>query len=354
MTAMPRLRHILIAVAVIMILCAGWLLWRAHHAKAAPAPVGVRLPSASNAQPEEDSTPTLVYAHNLQLRKGPNFRIYILWLRGQMLRTNPRVHPSFDDPDSFVFNIQKGVIHVNIGDVGTFLNAVSSSNAPLRNISLNADGDQLKLHGTLHKIVPLPIEVIGSLSSAPDGHIRFHTTKISVLKIPMKGLLGGLHITVADLVHSPDIPGAQISGNDMIFDTTKLLPPPHIRGELTSVRIKSPDIEVIYGNSPNDETKLAQWHNFLRLTGGTIDFGKLTMRYTDLTMIDATKAPWFDLDLVNYQEQLVQGICRMTPQAGLEIFMPEFDEKKANRKVTLEWLKNRNLSVPSDVPVQQP
>jgi Domain of unknown function (DUF811). len=354
MTAMPRLRPLLIVLVVLVIFCAGWLLWRAHHARAVSAPVAVTLSDASNALPGEDSTPTLVYAHNLQLRKGPNFRIYIRWIRGQMLRTNPRVIPSFDDPDSFVFNIQKGVIHVNIGDLATYLNAATASDAPLRNISLAVDGDQLKLHGTLHKVVPLPIEVLGSLSSAPDGHVRFHTTKISVLKIPMKGLLGGLHLTVADLVHSAKIPGTQITGNDMIFDTTRLLPPPHIRGELTSVRIKPPDIEVIYGNSPNDESKLAQWHNFLRLRGGTIDFGKLTMRHADLTMIDATKAPWFDLDLVNYQQQLVQGICRMTPQAGLEIFMPEFDDKKANRKVTLEWLKNRNLSVPSDVSVQQP
>jgi hypothetical protein len=352
MTTKPRPRHILIAVAIIVILSVGYLTWHAHHARATLAPSRAARPSASNSIPAEDTTPTLVYAHNIMLRKGPNFRIYILWIRGQMLRTNPGVPPSFDDPESFVFNIQKGLIHANIGDVAAYLNAVSSSDAPLRNISLTADGDQLKLHGTLHKVVPLPIEVIGALSSAPDGFIRFHTTKISVLKIPMKGLLGGLHITVADLIHSPDIPGTQIYGNDMIFDTTKLLPPPHIRGMLTSVRIKAPDIEVIYGNSLNDESKLAQWHNFLRLTGGTIDFGKLTMRYADLTMIDATKAPWFDLDLVNYQEQLVQGICRMTPQAGLEIFMPEFDEKKANRKVPLEWLKNRNLSVPADIPVQ--
>lgn len=349
MTPTPRSRYILVIGAAIIVLCVGWLFWHTHHTRATPMPAAAALPSAVNSLPEEDTSPTLVYAHNLLLRKGPNFRIYILWIRGQMLRTNPRVPPSFDDPESFVFNIQKGVIHANIEDVATFLNAASSSHAPLRNISLTADGSQLKLHGTLHKVVPLPIEVIGSLSSTPDGHIRFHTTKLSVLKVPMKGLLGGLHTTVADLVHSSDIPGTQIAGNDIVFDTTKLLPPPHIRGELTSVRIKSPDIEVIYGNSPNDETKLAQWHNFLRLTGGTIDFGKLTMHHADLTMIDATKASWFNLDLVNYQQQLVQGICRMTPQAGLEIFMPEFDEKKANRNITLEWLKNRNFSVPSDV-----
>ena len=39
-------------------------------------------------------------------------------------------------------------------------------------------------------------------------------------------------------------------------------------------------------------------------------------------MIDASKDAWFDLDLVNYQAQVVNGYTRMTPQAGLEIFMP--------------------------------
>lgn len=350
---MPRLRPIVIGLSVITISCIGCFLWHTRSARATDTPRRDAPSGATLHQQVDDISPTLVYAHNLMLRKGPNFRVYILWIRGQMLRTNPRVPPSFDDPESFVFNIQKGVIHANIGDLAIFLNAVSSSNAPLKNISLTADGDQLKLHGTFHKVVPLPIEVIGSLSSAPDGHIRFHTTKISVLKIPMRGLLRGLHITLADLVHSPDLRGTHISGNDLIFDTTKLLPPPHIRGELTSVRIKPPDIEVTYGSSPNDETKLSQWHNFLRLTGGTVHFGKLTMDYADLTMIDATKASWFNLDLVNYQQQLVQGICRMTPQAGLEIFMPEFDERKGNQKISLDWLKNRNLSVPADVPVQK-
>jgi hypothetical protein len=89
------------------------------------------------------------------------------------------------------------------------------------------------------------------------------------------------------------------------------------------VRVSPRDIEVIYGNAGDDETRLAQWHNFLRLSGGTLDFGKLTMRHVDLTMIDASQDPWFDLDLVNYQAQLVNGYARMTAQAGLEIFMPD-------------------------------
>jgi hypothetical protein len=169
----------------------------------------------------------------------------------------------------------------------------------------------------------------------------------------MKGVLGSFHLTLADLVHTAGVPGVEITGNDIIFDTQTLLPPPHIRGMLTAVQVKVPDIEVIYGNAPNDLNQLAQWHNFLRFRNGAINFGKLTMHHVDLTMIDASHDPWFDLDLVNYQAQLVNGYTRMTAQAGLEIFMPDLDEQttkaKANNAITLEWLKNRNTSLPADV-----
>lgn len=355
----PRLT-LLTTAAILAILCLCWLLWHARF-RSASADVSSSSAAAIGTLPKSttpsasDRVPTTVYAHNLLLRKGPNFRIYIIWIRGLMLRTHPQVNPSFDDPESFVLEIQKGVIRANIGDISNYLNASSPPNAPLKNISIQPEGQQIKLRGTVHKIVPLPIELAGTLAATPDGRVQFHVTKIDVLKIPMKGLLGSFHLQLSDLVHASNMPGIAIADNDIFFDTQKLLPPPHIHGQLTSVRVHFPDIEVIYGNAPNDEASLAQWHNFLRLRNGTIDFGKLTMHYVDLTMIDASKDPWFDLDLVHYQAQIVNGYTRMTAQAGLEIFMPDLDEqapKKASKSVTLEWLKNRNRPVPADVPVK--
>ena len=262
---MTRPRPALVATAAtIAIICLCWLFW--HLRSKAPAPASssaADLGSVSSAATPfaEDLSPTLVYAHNLLLRKGPNFRIYIRWIRGQMVRTRRQVDPSFDDPDSFVLQIQKGVIHANIGDISNYLNASSPPNAPLKNISIQPEGDQLKLHGTVHKLVSLPIELVGTLSPTPDGRVQFHVTKLNVLKIPLKGLLGGFHVELSDLVHASNIPGVQIVDNDIIFDTQKLLPPPHIHGALTSVRVSPPDIEVIYGNAGNDETSLARWHN---------------------------------------------------------------------------------------------
>jgi hypothetical protein len=316
-----------------------------------PAEASDTLSTTDSVISSSESAPTSVYAHNLKLRKGANFRIYVRWLRGQMVRTRHNLNPSFDDPESFVLEVKAGVIRANVGDISYFLNAVGSATSPLKNITLSGDGDQIKLQGTLHKIIPLPIELIGKIAAIPDGRIQIRVQKLSVLKIPMKGLLGAVHIGISDLL--PDgIPGVQVTDNDILVDTQKLLPAPHIRGQLTSVRIVNPDVEQIYGNAEDAVKHVEQWRNFLKLNGGTLDLGKLTMRHVDLIMIDLSNDAWFDLDLAHYQEQLVNGYTRMTPQAGLQIFMPDLDSlppKKANQSISLEWLKNRNAAPPADV-----
>jgi hypothetical protein len=309
-------------------------------------------PSAAPIGTPSNSDLTNVYAHNLMLRKGEaGFRIYVRWLRGAIIRVNRGINPSFDEPDSFVLDVKTGVIHTNVGDLTNFLNQ-GLTNSPLKNVTLSGDGDQIKLHGTLHKIVPLPIELVGTIAVAPANRIQLHVTQLSVLKMPVKALLGEFHLSLSSLFSPGDIPGIEVSGNDLFFDPVKLLPPPHIRGELTGVRIVNPDVEEVYGNAQEDVTRVAQWRNFLQLRGGTIDFGKLTMHHVDLIMVDLSNDAWFDLDLAHYQEQLVNGYTRMTPEAGLQIFMPDLDtipKTKQNQNISMEWLKNRNAAPPADV-----
>lgn len=351
-----RLRFtVSICLLVIALSLLAWLLNRRGHGVAAPAASVPSVPGSSTAAggspASADRGPTNVYAHNLMLRKGPDFRVYVRWLRGQMVRTRRDDDPSFDDPESFNLVITNGVLRANIGDIAHFLNSSGVPNSPLKNITLFGDGDQINLHGTLHKIIPLPIELVGTISVAPNNHIQVRVTKLNVLKVPMKGLLSGFHITLADLIHSQDVPGIQVTGNDIVFDTLKLFPPPHIRGQLTSVRVVNPDLEEIYGDA-RDVAHVEQWRNFLRLSGGTLDFGKLTMHDVDLIMIDISDDAWFDLDLLHYQDQLVNGYTRITPQAGLQIFMPDLDDLKTNKarqEISIEWMKHRNTTPPPDV-----
>jgi hypothetical protein len=360
-------RASLLLLAAALVLLVMFLVWHflasthfqasAHGTAASVSTTPVPATATSNIPADiystvSDSGPTNVYAHNLLLRKGPHFRIYIPWFRGQMVPTHRNVVPSFDDLESFVLDVNSGIVHANIGDIGNYLNLAGTANSPLKNISLSGDGNQIKIHGTLRKVIPLPVEILGTIAPAPSGRIQMHVTKLSVLKVPLKGLLGGLHVTVSDLLGGRGVPGIQVSGNDIFFETQKLLPPPHIRGELTAVRVANPDLEAVYGNAENAVARVEQWRNFLRLRDGALNFGKLTMNHVDLIMIDISNDAWFDLDLAHYQEQLVNGYTRMTPQAGLQIFMPDVSQlthKKSSENISLEWLKNRNLSPPPEV-----
>lgn len=353
-----RARIALLVSAVIVLLVL--LVWQIQSSKRdiaseAPtqnSPVTTTTTRAPRVNSSPDSTSTDVYAHNLMLRKGPGFRVYVRWLRGQMVRARHNVNPSFDDPESFYLDIKTGVLRTNIGDIGNYLNSGGLGSSPLRNVTLSGNGNQIKLTGTLHKLVPLPVEILGEIAALPDGRIQIHVTKLNVLKVPFKALLGGFHIAISDLFHSKDIAGIQVLGNDIFLDTRELLPPPHIRGHLTAVRVVNPDLEEVYGYAETDVARVEQWRNFLRLAGGAIDFGKLTMHHVDLVMIDISNDSWFDLDLTHYQKQLVNGYTRITPQAGLQIFMPDLStipQNNTTQNIDIEWMKNRAISPPKDV-----
>ena len=358
---MTRTRtSILLSAAVLLgaILCWRLLAPHSHPARSpvSPAtPAGTGIAVTPSGTTSDHASTTTLWAHNIRLRKGPAFRIYVNWMRGQMLPTHSATIPSLDDADSFQFFIEKGVIHANLGDFGNYLNAAAPSTLPLKNIKVSAAGSQVRLSGTLHKLIlALPVELLCDVAPASRGRTVLHVTRINVLKLPMKSLLGGLHVTVDDVIGKDPIRGIEVAGNDLFFDTTTLLPPPHISGQLTSTTVAGPDLVLIFGNSRDDEAHLEQWHNFLRLTGGAINFGSLTMRPADLTLVDASKDVWFDLDLVHYQAQLLKGFSRITAQAGLEMFMPSLDEqhlRKPSPGLDVDWLRNRNESLPSDVPV---
>jgi hypothetical protein len=318
-------------------------------------PANQANPSVTSAPGSSEKKPTgvnqtRVHAHNLLLRKGPNFRIYVRWLDGQLARTRLKVNPSLDDPDSFYLDINTGVVRANIGDIGNFLNT-SLTNSPLTHVTLSADGDRLKMTGTVRKIIPLPIQLIGEVSATSDNRVRVHVTKLDVLKVPMKGVLKVFKVSLGDLFKQ-HLEGVEVSGDDVFLDTQKALPPPHIRGKLTNVRVVSPDIEEVFGNAAQDVERVELWRNFLSLKGGVLSFGNLTMNSVDLIMIDISKDPWFDLDLVNYQAQLTSGYTRVTSDSALQIFMPDFREAQPAKPAldtSIEWFKNRNIPPPTQI-----
>jgi hypothetical protein len=55
-------------------------------------------------------------------------------------------------------------------------------------------------------------------------------------------------------------------------------------------------------------------------------FGKLTMHDADLVMIDMDPRDPFDFFLDHYQEQLVAGYTKSTPEYGLRVYTRDYNK----------------------------
>ncbi|MDE1176863.1 MAG: hypothetical protein PW789_09675 [Edaphobacter sp.] len=163
-------RYLLAAAVGAAVFLLLWLVWPARPKAGSlmgDGDTSLYEPIPQDAGGAADSDVTMVYAHNLELRKGPNFRIYVRWLRGEMVPVIKGRTPSLDDQQSFVFHIDRGLVHANLGDIDTYLNAALAPHSPLKSMTLRGQGSELKLTGMLHKLlVPMPVEVDGTLSPA--------------------------------------------------------------------------------------------------------------------------------------------------------------------------------------------
>jgi len=139
--------------------------------------------------------------------------------------------------------------------------------------------------------------MISDIASSADGRIRMHIEKMRVLHVPVAGLLKTFDLKAGDLVRPKGAKGVEVAGNDIYFDPAVILPEPRKQGKLTAVKITQGSLVEIYGSAAKDVKRTAQFRNFLRLKGGTLAFGKLTMHNVDIAMIDVSSDDWFKFDL---------------------------------------------------------
>jgi hypothetical protein len=72
--------------------------------------------------------------------------------------------------------------------------------------------------------------------------------------------------------------------------------------------------------------------NFMAYKGNRLQFGKLLMNETDLTIVDLDPHDPLDFYLQRYKHQLVPGYSKITPAFGLRVFMKDFDKIQAAKR----------------------
>jgi hypothetical protein len=267
---------------------------------------------------------------NVNFHVGHGVELHVHSLSGRLAGATPGKVPTFDDVSSYVIEIDSARVSMTAGSLTNLMNNVlfAGPNAPVRDLKIEIEGSELRQTGTLKKGVSVPFTMRAAIDVTSDGKLRLHPTSMKAAGIVPKGVLDffGLHLKSLLKVR-PESP-MQVSGDDLLLNPERALPPPRIRGKLTKAWIADGLVfEQFGGEKPTRSiTPPVASRNFMYYRGGTLRFGKLTMVDADLLLVDDDPTDPFDFSPAQYKDQLVAGYSKNTADNGLVTHMPDLSD----------------------------
>lgn len=257
--------------------------------------------------------------------------VHIVYLQGDLVPTPGSRYPIFDDVNSFYLDVRAGQITVSTAALTDVLNryAFNSQDAPLKNLRMAVRNGKLEMSGHLRK-ANLPFESQGSLSLTPEGKIRVHSENIKAAHLPVKGLMDLLGENISKLIDTQKVRGVSADKDDLILDPAELFPPPHLHGQLSSIAIHGDEVVLKYGGAFTPAFKLSG--NYMAYRGAQLQFGKLLMSETDLTLIDLNPEDPFDLFFDHYREQMAAGYTKITASFALRSYFRDYNKLGVRRE----------------------
>jgi hypothetical protein len=277
-----------------------------------------------------------VEMRNVDLHMTGDVTLRVHSLRGRFIATRPDGVPNLDDNDSYVVEVDAGEVAMGEASLNALMNehVFAGHKPPVKNLEITVEDGLLKQKGKLDKKIDIPFKTKGTVEATPDGKIRVHAKSIKSLGLPVKPLMKVLGIEMDDLLKVEAGHGVTVDDNDFILDPQQALPPPRLRGKITAVRIEGDEVIQTFGTGTAAAlSPPAVSPNHIYWRGGYLRFGKLTMRETDLELIDQDPSDPFDFSVGRYNDMLVAGYSKNTPRLGLKTHMPDYNDLKAGRRV---------------------
>ena len=278
------MRLALLSAAVILLACCP----RGNKAppSASPLPVQTAASAPPLAVHETSATETRIEMVNVNLHLDSRLILRIRYLVGKFLPTRKGCPPTFDDKLSYIVAIDSGEVGISMASMAYAVNTYvfGEPDAPLKNLQLCVEGSQIEQKGTLKKGIGIPFEMVGDISVTTDGRIRIHPTQMKAAHLPLKGILRLFKLDMATLINTRKTRGVSVEENDdIILDPSQMLPPPKMRGRVSSVRIQGDEIIQTFGKGTDSAMRQSR-SNYIAYRGGALRFGRLTMDNADMRL----------------------------------------------------------------------
>jgi hypothetical protein len=270
--------------------------------------------------------PVGIEMRNVRLHVAPDAVLEVKFLSGALksLSANP---PVFDDQHSFAMDVSDGEMAIDAASLTALVNrAFDYKGSALSDLRVSFEDGHLIQRGTLKKGISVSFSIVATVTATPDGMMNVHPLKVKTAGIPTTKLMSLFGVELDDILKGRPDRGFTFRDNDLFLDPGRMLPAPETRGKLTKAFVRGDRLVQVFGRGAAGFAKGRG--NYIWFRGGTIRFGRLTMSDTDLKLIDMDPKDPFDFFTARYNEQLVAGYSKNTPQGALRTYMPDFNDLK--------------------------
>jgi hypothetical protein len=281
--------------------------------------------------PRPGRQPVEVEMSNVDLHVTPDVTLRVRHLRGRFEPTGRADKPYLDDKLSYIVAIDSAEIALEMASLNALMSTtLGQGHSNVQKVRISTDDEhRLRQQGVLKKGIKVPFDVKGGVDATPDGRIRVHAAAVRGFGLPVNPLMKLLGVEMDDLLKVEPGHGVTVDNNDLILDPQQLVPPPLIRGKVTSVRVADGAIVQTFGSGERRRlSPPAVSRNYIYWHGAELQFGKLTMTETDLELVDEDPSDPFDFSIDHWNEQLVAGYSKNTPNRGLKAHMPDHNDLK--------------------------
>lgn len=273
-----------------------------------------------------------VEMRNVDMRIDNHSAMRVRSLNGQVVPTTPGGIAVLDDAKSFTIRATSGVVALDGKAITTLLNTIAFNypGAPLKGLTVRLEDGQLVQRGILHKGVDIPFEMWSKPVLQSDGRLRLHPDRLKIFGVNGITLMRALGLRLDKMMDLSGSRAASVSGDDILLDPLKIIPPPLVEGRLQSVKVEGPLLvqefvktreDTIFGTFVKPDSGVK---NFIYFRGGELRFGKLTMTDTDLLIRDEDESDPFDLYFPQYNRQLMAGHTKNLANFGLRTWMVDY------------------------------
>jgi len=269
-----------------------------------------------------ESAPVGIEMRNVRLHVASDAVLDVKWLKGSLV--SPPGHIAvFDDQNSFTMEIDDGELSIDPVSLTALVNrAFDYKGSALSDLRITVEDGHLVQRGTLKKGISMPFTITATVAAAPDGRLAVHPIKVKTAGVPSTKIMSLFGVELADIIKSRPDKGITFQDNDLLLDTARMLPGPQTKGRLSNAFIRGTSLVQIFGKGAAAAARVTG--NYIWFRGSSIRFGKLTMSEADLKLIDMDPRDPFDFYSARYNEQLVAGYSKNTPDHALRTYMPDF------------------------------